>query len=329
MLDLDGVIYIGANAVPGVPDVMARLRRSGMRIAFVTNNAARTPASVAEHLTSVGVQASASDVVTSAQAAARALEGLVPPSSRVLLVGGEGLREVLMDRGFVPVDSADDDPAAVVSGFDPLITWKQLAEGSYAARTGLPWVASNTDLTIPTARGIAPGNGTLVDAVAAAAGRRPTSVAGKPFTPLFDETVARVGSEHPIVVGDRLDTDISGAINAGADSLLVLTGVTDLDRLCHAVPEQRPCYVSRRLDGLLRSHAAPSEAAGGGTELAGWMVRVVGGTLTLDAKGDDPDDGVRAVVQAAWSHLDTASGAARFEGLAEVAAVLGVAGSAT
>ena len=179
MLDLDGVVYIGPHAVEEVPDVLAQARDLGMTLAFVTNNAARTPADVAGHLRELGVEARAEDVVTSAQAAAREVAERVRPGAKVLVVGGEGLETALKEHDLVPVSSADDDPAAVVQGFHRSVGWELLAEGDYAIRSGLPWVASNLDLTVPTARGIAPGNGALVGAVATAVGREPDIVAGQ------------------------------------------------------------------------------------------------------------------------------------------------------
>lgn len=303
MLDLDGVVYLGPNAIPEVPDLLRRVRRTGMAQAFVTNNAARPPAAVAAHLRALGVDANPSDVVTSAQAAAREVAALVPAGSAVLVVGGEGLTVALRELGLRPVTSAADHPTAVVQGFHPDVGWRQLAQASYLIADGLPWVASNLDLTVPTAGGIAPGNGALVAAVAAAAGRRPDAVAGKPYRPLFDETVRRTGSKHPIVVGDRLDTDIEGAVTCGADSLLVMTGVTDVAALCGATLGQRPSYVAWTLAGLLTDH--PRASRDGHTwHLEGWSVSASPSGLVVHSAGSDRDAGLRAVVSAAWDGRD-------------------------
>lgn len=308
MLDLDGVVYIGPAPVPDVPDVLVEVRRRGMRLAFVTNNAARTPAAVAAQLRDLGVEAAAEDVVTSAQAAAREVVKLVSPGANVLVIGGEGLEVSLRELGLRPVRSSGEAPAAVVQGFDRAVDWPQLAEGSYAIRAGVPWVASNLDLTIPTGRGIAPGNGTLVNAVAAAVGRQPDVVAGKPYRPLFDETVRRTGSARPIMVGDRLDTDIEGAVRCGADSLLVMTGVTDVPALCGAGSDQRPAYVSWTIRGLLEPHHRPEPVADGGWQLADWLIAVHDGALLVRRRGDDPDAGLRAIVAAAWDWSDAHPG---------------------
>jgi HAD superfamily hydrolase (TIGR01450 family) len=304
MLDLDGVVYIGSEAVAGVPDRLAEAASQGMALAFVTNNAARTPAEVAQQLRDIGVDARETDVVTSAQAAAALLTDRVPAGSRVLVAGGEGLVAALEERGLVAVSAADDRPAAVVQGFHPTVGWRLLAEASYAIAAGLPWIASNLDLTVPTSRGIAPGNGSLVNAVASAVGRRPDAVAGKPYRPLFDETVRRTGAARPLVVGDRLDTDIEGAANCDAHSLLVLTGVTTVADLCAAPERQRPDYVSLTLTGLLTPHAAPEPASSGAWSLNGWRVAVDDGAVQVQDRGADLNDGLRAAVEASWQWRD-------------------------
>jgi glycerol 3-phosphatase-2 len=303
MLDLDGVVYRGREAVAGVPDVLAEVRKAGVTLAFVTNNAARTPAEVAHHLLEIGVEAHESDVVTSAQAAAAVLADRVPRGSRVLVVGGEGLILALRERGLVPVSSGADLPVAVVQGFHPTVGWTLLAEAAYAVSGGALWIASNIDLTVPTARGIAPGNGALVNAVAAAVKRRPDAVAGKPYRPLFDETVRRVSAERPLVIGDRLDTDIEGAVRCDADSLLVMTGVTDVPALCQAPAHQRPTYVSLTLDGLLAPHRAPGRDGGVWT-LGGWTARVEAGRAELVERGSDQGDGLRVLAAACWGWVD-------------------------
>ncbi|PJJ53359.1 HAD superfamily hydrolase (TIGR01450 family) [Mumia flava] len=249
MLDLDGVVYRGDHAVDHAAAVLHGASGEGMRLGYVTNNASRTPADVVAKLRGIGMPVDDDGVVTSAQAAGRLVAAAVPRGARVLVVGGRGLEAALTEHGLVPVRSLADDPAAVVQGFDPTLSWPDLAEGAYAVERGLPWVASNTDMSIPTARGIAPGNGTMVAAVAAATGATP-QVAGKPYPPLFDETVLRIGGERPLVVGDRLDTDIEGAVAVGADSLLVLTGVSRLADVAAAEPLRRPTFIAADLRGL-------------------------------------------------------------------------------
>jgi glycerol 3-phosphatase-2 len=301
VLDLDGVVYVGRAAVDGAPGALNRAQSEGMHLAFVTNNAARTPHTVGEHLREIGVDAHDEDVVTSAQAAARLLAQELAPGAKVFLLGGAGLEEALRERDLEPVTDPADDVAAVVQGYGPDLLWKQIMQGAVLVRSGLPWVASNTDLTIPTATGIAPGNGALVRLVAEFAGREPR-VAGKPMSPLFEETLTRVGGERPLVIGDRLDTDIAGAVSMGWDSLLVLTGVTGLEELVRAGVDERPTYVAPDLGTLAEAQPAP-EATGDGVTLGGWTARVRDEQLTVTGQGSSAD-WWRVVAEAAWSHLD-------------------------
>lgn len=302
LLDLDGVVYIGPDAVPGAPERIEEAADAGMRLAFVTNNASRPPREVAKHLTSLGIPAGDDDVVTSAQAAVRLLAERVDAGTPVFVIGGPGLFEALEDEGLRPVQSIDEDPVAVVSGYYADLAWRTVSEGAILVRQGLLWVASNTDMTVPTPRGKGPGNGVLVDMVARFAGREP-QVAGKPLPPLFEEAMRRLGGAHPLVVGDRLDTDIEGAVNAGLDSLLVLTGVTGLEELVRATADQRPTYISPGLEGLGLSQPAPPVERAGGYELGGWRAAVRDGHLEVEG-GGEAADWWRAVASAAWRHLD-------------------------
>ncbi len=302
MFDLDGVVYVSGKAIEGVPGRLDRLVAAGVHIAFVTNNASRTAAKVADNLVKLGVHASADDVVTSAQAAARVLHERFGDGARILLLGGAGLAGALGDLGLVPeTDLEARDLQAIVSGYGPDVRWKDVMRAAVLIRDGLPWVASNADMTIPTAYGLAPGHGVLVKTLADFSGVRPV-VAGKPERPLMDETIRRVGGERPLMVGDRLDTDIEGAHNAGIDSLLVMTGVTGLVELVAATPELRPTYISVDTGGIFETHSAPRTSADR-AELDGWTARVVEGRLEVDGNGR-ADDWWRVVAVAAWRHLD-------------------------
>ncbi|WP_031162448.1 HAD hydrolase-like protein [Streptomyces durhamensis] len=299
LLDLDGVVYAGGNAIAHAVDSLAVARSGGMHLAYVTNNALRTPETVAGHLTELGIPTGADDVITSAQAVARLISEQVPAGARVLVIGGEGLRVALRERGLTPVESADDDPAAVVQGYGgPDLAWGSFAEASYAVARGVPWFASNTDLTIPSARGIAPGNGAAVEVVRIATGAEP-QVAGKPLPPMHRETIIRTGAERPLVVGDRLDTDIEGASNGGVDSLLVLTGVTDGLQLLAAPPRHRPTYVDADLRGLLTGQPEVT-ALSGGFRCGGFTATARADRLELEGDGAALD-GLRALCAAAWT----------------------------
>lgn len=303
MFDLDGVVYVSGKAIDGAPEAIAAVRDSGARVAFITNNASRTPEAVVKNLVRLGVRAWEEDVVTSAQAAARLLAARLPPESRVLMLGAEGLARALVEEALVPVRTADDpDPVvAIVTGYGPDVVWRDVMRAAVLIRDGLWWVASNTDLTLPTSFGTAPGHGVMVRMLQQFSGVEP-EVAGKPARPLFDETLRRVGGEHPLMVGDRIDTDIEGAQNAGVDSLLVMTGVTQLAELVAAPPYQRPTYVSAELTGLLKPQPAV-EVTGDVTSCGGWQARAYDGRLVVEGDGQ-PDDWWRVAATASWAHLD-------------------------
>ena len=307
VLDLDGVVYVDDAAVPGAVEALDAARRHGMRLAYITNNASRSPAVVAEQLRDLGAPAEEHDVVTSAQAAAHLLADQLPAGSRVYVIGGDGLHAALRERGLEPVVGIDEDPVAVIQGYGPEVPWRQVIDGAILVRRGLPWVASNMDRTVPTRHGPGPGNGALVNLVAQYAGRRP-DVAGKPERPLFEETLDRVGGEHPLVVGDRLDTDIEGARNVGWDSLLVMTGVTSLADLATLPAGERPTYLGADL-GALALAVTVVEQTGDGVAAGGWTGRVDAGRLRVTGDGDR-HDWWRAAAGALWSHLDRTGAAA-------------------
>jgi len=194
-----------------------------------------------------------------------------------------------------------DDAEAVATGYGPDVRWRDIMRVGVRVRDGLWWVASNSDMTIPTAFGVAPGHGVLVDTLRRFSGVEPV-VAGKPSRPLLDETVRRVGGERPLMVGDRLDTDIEGATNVGIDSLLVLTGVTGLPELVSARPEERPTYLSTDLEGLSQPHPEVGLHEASAT-CGGWAVDVSDGRLSVTGAGA-VDDWWRAVAQASWAHAD-------------------------
>ncbi|MFD8984133.1 HAD hydrolase-like protein [Streptomyces sp. NPDC059564] len=306
LLDLDGVVYAGGLAIAHAVDSLAAARDGGMHLAYVTNNALRTPDAVAEHLGELGIPTDPSEVITSAQAVARLIADQVEPGSKVLVIGGEGLRVALRERGLVPVESAEEEGlAAVAQGYGgPDLAWGRFAEASYAINRGVPWFASNTDLTIPAARGIAPGNGAAVEVVRIATGAEP-QVAGKPLPPMHRETVLRTGAVRPLVVGDRLDTDIEGAFNGEVDSLLVLTGIADAEQVLRAEPRHRPTYVDRDLRGLLTGQPEV-ERAGEGFRCGGWTAVALDDVLDLRGEGE-PMDGLRALCAAAWTRAGDGS----------------------
>jgi glycerol 3-phosphatase-2 len=299
LADLDGVVYRGAGAIEYAVQSINAIPAS-TRVAYITNNASRTDASVAAHLTELGLHVVAHDVVTSPQAAMRLLVGLVPAGSTILVVGGDGLETEVRKAGFAVTRSADDAPAAVVQGFAPEVGWVQLAEAAYALQgegAQTPWVATNTDWTIPQARGTAPGNGTLVSAVHTAIGRLPI-VAGKPEVAIFEEAIARFGATSALMVGDRLDTDILGANRADIPSALVLTGIDQAKQVLAAVPQERPTFLLQDLRGLHEPYPETIQQ-GSLTIVGGAAVRRDGQVLTVE-RGDGIDL-LRAGAAAIWN----------------------------
>jgi len=287
LADLDGVIYRGPGPIEYAVESMNALDAS-IRVGYITNNASRTDATVAAHLGSLGLTVQPSDVVTSPQAAMTLLKDLVPAGATVLVVGGDGLTEEVTRNGWIVTRSADDAPAAVVQGFDPTVGWSHLAEAAYAIQNGgegIHWVATNTDWTIPQARGTAPGNGTLVSAVHTAVGRLPI-VAGKPEVAIFEEAFARFGSRAALMLGDRLDTDILGANRAGIRSVLVLTGIDRAKQVLAASPQERPTYILDDLRGLHEPYPETVTTEDGDsvlTHVGTATVRRRGHVLTVDS----------------------------------------------
>ena len=302
LFDLDGVVYLGPVAVAGAPEGISALRQRGTRIGFVTNNAARSPAVVADHLVELGIAAEPADVVTSAQAAAHLVRDRFGAGARVLVVGGDGVRDALTEVGLIGVDSADEDPAAVVQGFGFDLTWQQLNEAAIAIHRGAHWVATNIDATRPTDRGLVPGNGAAVAAVQMAVSSTP-EVAGKPYRPLLDDTVARLGARRPIFVGDRLDTDIAGAVAAGLDSMLVLSGSHGAPELLAADSVSRPTHLGRDLRALLEPARIVIEADGG-YRCGDVTARLVEGRIELEGAASDVTDALWAAAHLAWSASD-------------------------
>lgn len=300
--DLDGVVYRGKLAIPGAVE---QLTRATARVAYLTNNAARTDEQVAEQLRGFGLPVSASDIVTSPQAATQLLRQTVPAGSLVLVVGGDGLVDELTKAGFRVTRSADDAPAAVVQGFAPHVGWEHLAEAAFALaeRPGdppLPWIATNTDWTFPLERGLAPGNGTLVSAVHTAVQRLPV-FAGKPETPIFETAFARFGTRKALMIGDRLDTDIKGARAAGIPALHVLTGVDRPKQLVAASADMRPDFIVASLAELGQPYPTTEVAADGTAKVGTARVRMRGPVVEIVDRGDSPLNLLRAGCAAIWA----------------------------
>jgi glycerol-1-phosphatase len=301
LIDLDGTVFRGAEPTAGAVRSLDDVR--GRKL-FVTNNASRSADQVASHLRELGFTASGADVVTSAQSAAHLLAGELPPESAVLIVGTDALANEIAAVGLRPVRRYDDAPVAVVQGLSTTIGWPDLAEAALAIRAGALWVAANVDPTLPTERGLLPGNGSLVAALRVATDTEPR-VAGKPAPALFQDAVARGDFRASLVIGDRLDTDIEGANAAELPSLMVLTGVNTARDAVFAEPVRRPTYIGHDL----RSLHQDGELLAVGPQ-PGWHVDVGDGAVTVSANGAEEaevGDGlsiVRAVAAAVWGARD-------------------------
>ncbi|MFC4948998.1 HAD-IIA family hydrolase [Pseudonocardia sp. GCM10023141] len=294
LADLDGTLYRGAVAVPGAVDAVASAAKRGVRTVYVTNNASRRPSEVAEHLRELGFLATDVDVATSSQAAAAMLAEQLPAGAPVYVVGTAALVEEVTAVGLT-IAARAGDAVAVVQGHSPDTGWKQLAEASIALRAGALWVACNTDRTLPTERGPLPGNGSMVAALRAATDLEP-QVAGKPAPALVNAAVKRTGAQRPLMIGDRLDTDIEGGRTAGMPSLLVLTGISGAAEVLSAPAALRPDYIGADLGALERSAA---ELAPGPRD--GWTVTFVGAGALRVAGDGDPIDALRVLCHVHWA----------------------------
>jgi HAD superfamily hydrolase (TIGR01450 family) len=299
LFDLDGVIYEGENAIVDSVDSIASIRNSGIKVGYITNNSSRKPETIAQQLRGFGLELSEEEVISSAQAGVELLMTIIPAGSKVLVVGGEGLRSKVIEAGFELVSSSDDAPAAVIQGFAPEVGWKDLAEASYSIQRGAKWVATNQDWTIPREKGLAPGNGTLVSAVHTAVGQLP-AVAGKPERAIFETAMREFKAESAIYVGDRLDTDVVGANKAGLGSGLVMTGVTTRKELLAAKADSRPTYILGTLKDLLSPYREPVKTKRG-YKLGDCEVELLGEKVVVSFGDPKSLDALKAACRTIWS----------------------------
>jgi len=293
LLDLDGVCFAGEARVPHAADNVNAARRAGMHLSFVTNNASRAPQTVVDKLVANGITAEASEVFSAAMDAAAMLTEHIEPGSTVLVVGGDGVRQALLDEGFQVTSSAQDEPVAVVQGWDPAVDWALLSEGGYAINAGALHAAPHH-----------------------ASGKEPLA-GGKPFPGIYTRALKRAGGTRPLAVGDRLNTDHVGARAAGIPGLHVLTGVSDARDVIAAPATERPSFLHTDLRGLTEPHPEPVRTEQDGQ--VWWRVgnrsaRALGSGLELQDAGavSSPDgtpvridlDSYRALAVAAWDWAD-------------------------
>ncbi len=303
--DLDGVIYLGAQAIDGAADTMAELRRRGVSLMYVTNNAARSAQTVVDQLVDHGMGADMDTVLTSGQVAAANLADELPPHARILVAGSAALAELMTAAGFAVVESADDDPVAVIQGYEPKLRWPMLDEACLAIQRGARWYATNDDHSRPTERGLIPGMGGMIASIALAVGGEP-EIFGKPYRPMLDVARARTGATQPIFVGDRLDTDVLGANNAAIDSLMVLSGSHGKAELLEADAAHRPTFIGPDVSALL---AAPRRAAVDGFQshcaaAHAWLDGHTVMTSAVPTTLDEQVDAAWAVLTLIWACRD-------------------------
>jgi HAD superfamily hydrolase (TIGR01450 family) len=321
--DLDGVIYRGPDGVPGAAETIAELRRTGVKVGFVTNNASRAPTAVAAHLERIGIPCRLEDIVTSVEAQARLMAAELPAGAEVLVVGSQYLYDELARAGLRPVFGRSAATAAIVMGYEPTLRWRDFDEGLFAIRDGARWYATNDDHTRPTERGLAPGIGGMIDFLKLALPDQEPVIAGKPHRPLLDATVARLGAERMVFVGDRLDTDIEGAFNAGLDSLFVLSGSHGKHDLAAAEPRFRPAWLAWDVRGLVQPPRR-ADVTGERATCREAAARVVDGVITLDVVPADAEgqaDALWAVLTLTWAERDAGREADPAEALEALALV--------
>ncbi|HXF56575.1 MAG TPA: HAD-IIA family hydrolase [Actinomycetota bacterium] len=248
LLDLDGVLHRGGQPVPGAAEALEELRRRGLPLAFLTNNSSRTPEEVAARLAGMGFRVRPDEVVTSAQVTAALLRREGAEGRTAFVLGERGLRQALRDAGLRILDGEPERADLVVVGWDRSATYDRLRRAALLVQRGARLVASNADAAYPAPDGLWPGAGALLAAITTTTGARAT-VVGKPAPPMFEAARERTGARRPLVVGDRLDSDVAGSAAMGWDSALLLTGVSRPADLLRA--PALPTYVAPGLSVLL------------------------------------------------------------------------------
>lgn len=310
LMDLDGVAYEGAKPIAYAAEGMAAAKALGVRTQYVTNNASRNPQSVAAQLTEHGIPTPPEEIFTSAMAAVILAERRHGAGATVLGIGGEGLFTAIAESSLSQVESADDRPTVIIQGLSKTLGWPELTEATLAISFGADFIATNMDSTLPTERGPVLGNGSLVAAVVYATGVQPAD-AGKPGPLIFELASQRAHAASPIAVGDRLGTDIRGAVASGIPSLHVLTGISTAREVVTAPIEQRPTYLGLDLRDLslpypdIAGNDGVWTCSGATAEFREGVLYVSGRPLAADSAIVSLDE-YRALTHAAWNRPDGA-----------------------
>lgn len=303
LLDLDGVVYLLHQPIHEAASTVTALPELDCVPVFVTNNASRSPETVADALRGMDIPAKADEVLTSAQVVAAGIAERLGAGAKVLSTGAQALHDAVEAAGLTLTEEPGQ-AHAVAFGYTPDTTWRDLAAVTLAARRGAFWAVANLDATLPTPDGPMPGMGALAQTVTTALGRGPDLVAGKPQQPIFQAALSRRPGARAIMVGDRPDSDIEGANRAGIDSLLVFTGVAVPEDALRLPPEQRPTYLGWSLAALTETHPEPRWNEGvDSVECGGWTASLDDGGLRLGGGGAELD-GWRALCELSWAATD-------------------------
>ncbi len=257
LLDLDGVVYLGSTPIDSAVKTIKELQKRKVNIAVITNNGSVTSKSVSKWMKNFDLDIKPASIVTSSQTLCWYLQQNYQRNDVVLVVGSQSLKDSVKEAGFKVVTKADKNPRLVVNGIDAEISQKDLAEMCYAISKGAKWISTNNDYTFPTEKGLAPGNGAFNALITSITGKNPILM-GKPEPFMFLQAAKIFDAKNPLVVGDRLDTDIQGANKAGFKSMCVLTGVTDMNQIKNANPSTGPTYVGKDLSALLDNNSLVS-----------------------------------------------------------------------
>ncbi len=252
ILDMDGVVWKGDTPIGDLPSIFNRIQARGLKFVFATNNSTKTSEEYVARLKGFGVEAEPWQVVTSSQSAAHAIAQKFPPGTKVFMIGEDGLRLPLEQKGFeiVPVENATQSQV-VVMGFDRGITFQKASEAALLIRQGIPFYATNMDKTFPTSRGQIPGAGAWASVITTATNVEPI-VAGKPFPFLMELSLERLGTqkEETLIVGDRLETDIVAGQAMGCPTALMLSGVSTREQA--EIWKPKPDLIAKDLAELIR-----------------------------------------------------------------------------
>lgn len=299
--DLDGVVYRGARGIGANIDALNRAKAEGAGLGYITNNASRSNDVIAEHLRDLGLHTEEGEILSSPQAVAPRLRELVPDGSRVLVMGGQGLQDVVASSGYQVVSQVLDAPAAVVQGFAPEVSLAELTQVAFAVQTGIPWLATNSDRAVPKEHGVAPGNGAMIQAVFWATGEMP-EVVGKPQRAIFERALQRWEPANPVYIGDRLDTDILGARRACIDSVFVLTGIDGPKELLSASGDRRPTFIVEHLGQLFEPYPEVTKEPDGAVRCGETVVALRGTRQVTVLQGEISSvDALRATARLVWS----------------------------